>query len=447
MASGKMDIKTASAFVIANMIGTGVFTSLGFQLLTTTHPISIAILWLIGGLIAFCGAVAYGELGSVMPRSGGEYNYLSQIYHPSVGFIAGWTSLFVGFAAPVALATMAMSSYVSDVFPCINPQVFAVVVLTTITLFHSIEVGFSGKMQNVLTILKLLLIIVFVVAGLFAPSAGAANFTAMDGFQPSELLSPAFAVSLIWVYYAYSGWNAAAYISNDIENPRRNVPLALTISTVVVIVLYLLLNMVFLKSTPVDEMTGQIQVGLISAKHIFGERGGMIMGMLIALMLASSISSMVFVGPRVGMTMGEDHSFLRFLTKKNKKEIPYVAIWVQWMVSVVMILTDSFQVITQYTGIVISFCALMTVVGVAVHRYRFPNAERSYKTWAYPVPIVIFAVITVWSIVYMCYSEYQQVKSGALSWPWTTILSAVTVLSGLLFYWIDEKFSNKQIEK
>lgn len=445
MSSKKIGTKTASTFVIANMIGTGVFTSLGFQLVSLTNPIAIALIWLMGGLVALCGAIVYSELGSAMPRSGGEYHYLSVIYHPIVGFMSGWTSLLVGFAAPVALSSMAMSSYLCNIYPALDQKILAMAVLTVITLFHAIDAHVGTKMQNLLTTVKIAIIVVFIVAGLIVAPEGAANFDSVGDFQWGDVFSPAFAVSLVWVYYAYSGWNAAAYISGDIENPQRNVPLALLSSTLFVIVLYLCLNMVFLRTTPVDEMVAQIEIGLISARHIFGIQGGEIMGILITIMLVSSISSMVYVGPRVVVSMGEDHRLFRFLTKKNAKGCPSIAIWTQYLISSVMLLTGSFKLITQYTGVVLSFCALLTVAGVIVHRHRFPDAERPYKTWAYPLPAILFCVIILWTIVYMMYNDYVETfVEGRQDAPWTMILSLGTILTGAFFYWVNKLLESRK---
>lgn len=436
----QINARTASAFVIANMIGTGVFTSLGFQLLTTTSPISIVLLWLIGGLTALCGAVVYSELGAAMPRSGGEYNFLSVIYHPFLGFLSGWSSLIVGFAAPVALACMALSSYVCNIYPAISEMWLAMGVLTVITLLHAFNPRIGIAAQSVLTWAKVLIIVVFIVVGFSVEPGGASNFDHVSDFDVSELFTTSFAVSLIWVYYAYSGWNAAAYISGDIVNPRRNVPLALVSSTLVVIVLYVLLNVVFIRTTPIAEMAGEVEIGLISARHIFGATGGNVVGLLIALMLMSSISSMVYVGPRVGVTMGEDHRFFRFLTHRNAKDCPSWAIWAQWGVSALLILTGSFRVVTQYTGIIISLFALLTVVGVFVHRHRYPDVERPYRTHLYPWPPILFGVVFVWSIVYLIFDDFQQVfVSHQQAAPWTTVMSFGTLLLGALIWWAEGK--------
>jgi len=445
MKSIKISAGTASTFVIANMIGTGVFTSLGFQLLTTANPVSVALIWLIGGLVALCGAIVYSELGAAMPRSGGEYHYLSKIYHPALGFLSGWTSLIVGFAAPIALSCMAMSSYICNIWPVINPMFLALAMLTLITLFHAFDVHVGTQIQSVLTMAKVLVIIVFIVAGLFVAPEGTGNFASAGDFSFGDIITPGFAISLIWVYYAYSGWNAAAYIASDIRKPLRNIPLALLGSTVFTIILYLGLNMIFLRTTPVREMVGQVEIGLISARHIFGPQGGNIMGFLIAVMLMSSISSMVFVGPRVGVTMGEDHKVFSFLTKVNGRKCPYVAIWAQWLVSAVMIMTGAFRQITQYTSVILSFCALLTVFGVFVHRRRFPKARRPYRTLAYPLPAVVFCVIIAWSIVYTVYEDFRQTFVTAEQMaPWTTILSIATLVVGILIYFISRKMENKQ---
>ena len=397
------------------------------------------LIWLIGGLTAFCGALVYSELGATMPRSGGEYHFLSVIYHPFVGFLSGWASLIVGFAAPVALACMALSSYVCNIYPSINPTLLGMVVLVGITLLHAFSTNVGTKAQNVLTIAKILIITVFIIAGFCVSPDGASNFEPLKDYNTSDIFTSAFAVSLIWVYYAYSGWNAAAYIINDIKNPRKNVPLALLASTAFVIVLYILLNWIFLRTTPVAELSGQVEVGLISAKHIFGQNIGEFVGLLVALMLLSSISSMVYVGPRVGVSMGEDHHLFRFLTKQNKKGTPTAAVWTQFGISALLILTNSFKIVTQYTGVLISIFALLTVVGVFVHRHRFPEAERPYKTWAHPIPPILFGIVILWSVGYLTYDDYVQTfVEHNQSMMWTTLAGVITIAFGAILWFVDK---------
>lgn len=434
----KFGLTTASAFVVANMIGTGVFTSLGFQLLGTTNMISILILWLLGGIIALCGALVYGELGAVMPRSGGEYHYLRVIYNRKLGFMAGWASLIVGFAAPVALACMALSCYLAKVFPILDPMGVGLLVLTGVTIIHAYDVKMGGAIQRFFTFFKILVILGFIVCGLVMP-VKYQNFSAsFSEFSWEEIFSTGFAVSLVWVYYAYSGWNASAYMANEIKNPQRTIPRSLFISTLVVTLLYLLINAVFMLSTPVAEMSGQLEVGLIAAQHIFGHTLGNLMGLLIALLLISSISSMVFLGPRVSQVMGEDTYILQQLARKSNRGTPFVAIWVQYFISALLIITNSFELVTKYTGITLSFFALMTVAGIFVHRHRYPNVVRPYKTWGYPVTPVIFILLILWSIVYLVREDFiQTFIEGRQKAMWMTLMSLATLVSGVVIYQVN----------
>jgi basic amino acid/polyamine antiporter, APA family len=432
----KLGLFSVISFVIANMVGTGVFTSLGFQLMGIHNSLAILILWAVGGLLAFCGALVYGELGSTMPRSGGEYHYLSKIYHPSVGFLSGWISLTVGFSAPVALACMAMAGYIHSVVPAFNPTVFALCVLTVITLVHSFSINTGSKFQNVFTIFKILLILVFVVAGFVlidTPQPVNADFSS---FKMGDLIDKNFAQSLIFVTYAFSGWNAAAYIAGDIKNPQRNLPKSLFISTIAVTAAYLLLNYVFLYSAPKADLAGQVEVGFISANVIFGETGGVVMALLISILLVSTISSMVFVGPRVSQVMGEDYKLLKPLAFKTKNQIPINAIWLQYAISAVLIVTSSFSQVMTYAGFTLNIFALLAVFGVIVHRIRFPKAVRPFKTWGYPVTPLLYAAIIVWTLFFLMQTNTKESLYGLL-----------TVFVGLVIYFLNylyQKNNHKQ---
>lgn len=232
------------------------------------------------------------------------------------------------------------------------------------------------------------------------------------------------------------------------KTPQRNVPKALWVSTLFVVVLYLALNMIFLRTTPVAELSGEVEVGLISANHIFGREGGAVMGMLIALMLTSSISSMVYVGPRVSMTMGEDYRILRFLKWRNKHNCPSVAVGLQWFISLLMIITGSFKEVTEYTGIVLSFCSMLTVAGVFVHRRRFPDANRPFKTVGYPITPIIFCVAIICSIVYLVHADFTKTfVEHQQAAPWTTIASVSTLAAGFLMWALAERVNNKAKDK
>lgn len=398
----KIGLFTAIAYVVANMVGTGVFTSLGFQLAGGVTDLSaIMILWLMGGVIAFTGAQVYGELGSVMPRSGGEYHFLSELYHPAFGFMSGFFSMFVGFAAPIALAAMAFAEYFSNINSVIDVKIIAAGVIVLISIIHATGLKSGGAFQMIFTIIKIVLIVGFIIAGLFFAPEHQDVSIIPTSVSWSQMLSAGFAVSLIYVYYSYSGWNASAYFVSELKDPAKTLPRSLIIGTVIVIGLYLLLNFVFMLVSPVADLAGKIDVGAVAATSIFGREGGIIMSGLISLLLISSISSMIFVGPRVIQVIGEDYPAFGFMSKKQKNGVPLIAIIVQSSISLILLFSSTFQTLITYLGTVMNIFAFMTVMGVFIHRKKYPNIHRPYKTWAYPIVPIIFMLFIIWNMFYM----------------------------------------------
>src|SRR2546423_2557516 len=371
---------TACGIVIANIIGTGVFTSLGFQVADIQSGFALLMLRVVGGIAALCGALCYGELSPALPRSGGEYHFLSEIYHPAVGFMAGFVSATVGFAAPIALAAMAFGKYFHGVFNFGSPVLLSFVLVWTTALFHFGNLRLGSAFQNLWTIVKLLLIAALIGAGLLVEQKQPIAFLP-HATDTMSIFSGAFAVALVYVMYSYSGWNASSYIIGEVKNPERNVPRSLLVGTVIVMVAYVLLNAVFLATTPEAELRGQVEVGLIAGRHIFGENGGRIVGSVICLGLVSTISSMTWIGPRVTMSMGEDHWVLRLLGQKNSQGVPTNAMAVQLLMVSLLLLTRSFESVVQYTQFSLLICSLLAVLGVVVLRVKRPNIVRPYRVW------------------------------------------------------------------
>lgn len=422
----KIGLFTATSLIIANMVGTGVFTSLGFQALGISSGFALVFLWVVGGVVALCGALIYGEIGSRFPESGGEYNYLSKIYHPALGFLSGWVSVTVGFSAPVAAASMAMSKYVAYIFPELPKPIFAAGIVVLISVMHGIHFGLGKNFQNVFTTLKIALIVLFIIAGLFAKSEGDASFV-FDSSTSKSIFSAAFAISLYFVGYSYSGWNAAAYVAGEIENPQKNLPKALFMGTGIVAVLYVSLNYVFLKVAPLAELKGQLEVGAVAATHIFGKTNGNIMSIIIALLLVSSISAMVMVGPRVSEAMGKNYPIFAFLAKR-RGNTPMRAIFVQSSISLFFIFTATFDQVITYIGFTLNLFLFMTVLGVFIARYKNnPPQYTGYKTLLYPITPILFLIIETWVLVYGLI--YKPVESQA---------GLATVLSGLIIYYISK---------
>jgi APA family basic amino acid/polyamine antiporter len=402
---------TATSIVVADMVGVGVFTSLGFQVKDITSGFSLLALWIVGGVVAMCGAICYAELALMFPRSSGEYNFLRRIYHPAFGFMAGFLSATVGFAAPTALAAMAFGSYFKSIMPGIPPLLPGLAVVWIISLVHLRGMQYGSAFQNLWTALKLLLIVGFLAAGLlfgspqpisFAPSASDINF----------MTSVPFATSLVFVMYSYSGWNAATYIIGEIKEPNRSLPRALFLGTLIVIGLYVGLNAVFLTVTPIQELAGQLDVAMIAGTYLFGEVGGRIVGMLICIGLVSSISAMMWIGPRVTMTMGEDMPLLRAFSRRSEKGVPANAIIFQLVISTLLLATQSYAAVLEFVQFSLTFCSFFTVLGVIKMRITHPNMPRPYRAWGYPVTPIVFLTVMLWMMYYLVLNQPVQSLAG-----------------------------------
>jgi APA family basic amino acid/polyamine antiporter len=418
---------TACAIVIANIIGTGIFTSLGFQLAEIHSGFPLLMLWVVGGIAALCGALSYGELSAALPRSGGEYHFLSQIYHPALGFMAGFVSATVGFAAPIALTGIAFGNYFHSIFDLGSPVALSFVAVWFVALFHLGNLRIGSVFQNLWTLVKVILIVALIAAGFFVGLKQPISFLPERGDTMSILAGP-FAIALAFVMYSYSGWNAASYITGEIKRPEKNVPRSLLAGTAIVIALYVLLNAIFLVTTPQQEMRGQLEVGLIAGKHIFGANGGRMVGAIICLGLISSISSMTWIGPRVTMSMGEDHWLLRWLGRKNNKGVPVNAIILQLLIVNLLLLTRSFERVVIYIQFSLLLCSLLTVLGVIVLRFAQPDLPRPYRLWAYPLPPLIFAAINIWMMIRLLRAQ-----------PMESLGGLATALAGLLLYFCTGK--------
>ena len=435
MSTEKFSKNTAIAVIVANMVGTGVFTSLGFQLLDIQSGFVILMLWLVGGITALCGALSYAELGAMFPRSGGEYNFLNEIYHPLAGFVSGWVSATIGFAAPTALAAITFGKYFTSVFPQFSSTYLACGLIIILTLVHATSRKNSGSLQSLFTLLKIILILVFcILCFAMVDTPQTINFLPIEG-DKELLFSGAFAVSLIYVNYAFSGWNAATYLSNELDEPSKNLPLILGIGTGLVLILYLALNFIFLYVAPVDSLKGQLEVGYIAAQSVFGPSGAAIMGVSLSLLLISTVSAMIIAAPRVLQMIGEDFSVFKFLGKTNKNSIPANAIYIQSAISLVFILTGTFESILIYSGFTMGLNTFLAVLGLFILRIRKPELARPYKTWGYPITPIIFLSLTGWTLVYLLIDK-----------PNESLLGLLTVAAGVLVYFLTEKMSVNKIE-
>jgi len=402
---------SAAALAIADMIGIGVFTSLGFQVRDLTSGFSVVLLWLVGGLVALCGALCYAELATAFPAAGGEYNFLSRIYHRMLGFLAGWVSATVGFAAPVALAAMAFGEYFAGVLPGAPKLVFALAVVWGATLVLLSGARPSIYFTNAATIVKVALIVGLIIAGVAFGTPQPISFLPGPG-DVDRILSAPFAISLVYVMYSYSGWNAATYMADEVRDPGRTLPRSLLAAVLIVTALYVGLNAVFLYVTPMAKLAGQIDVGLVAGEQIFGPGGGRAVGILICIGLVSAVKAMMWIGPRVTMAMGQDVPALAFFAQRSSLNVPARALLLQASIATLLLATDSFEAVLEFIQFSLICCSALAVLGVIVLRFTQPHLPRPYKVWAYPLAPLIFLAVTLFILFHLASSKPIQSLAG-----------------------------------
>lgn len=416
----KIGWKSATSLVLANMVGTGAFTTLGIQLELITNAWALLGLWVLGGIMALFGAFSYAELGVRLPRSGGEAHFLAEIYHPFLGFISGWVSLSVGFAAAIALSAMAVGAYLKDLTGC-PPVLTAVSSIIVLSLAHSISIKYSSRLQNGLTLAKLLLVAGLAILGICLPAPVDATIDwSLSGLN--QFCSAGAAVALISVFYAYSGWNAAAYIVEEIEDPARNLPRSLIVGSLLVMLLFVALQYAFLKQSGTAALTGQIEVGQIAATAMLGPAAGTAISSLIGVLLLAGISAMIWVGPRVVNAMGSHHHIWRIFGQKNKRGIPLLAIWLQSGISIFLVLTASFERVLIYSGFVLQVFSFLAVLGLLLLRQQ-QKEKAAWQSPLYPVAQWLFLIFSAWSMTYLL-----------LNYPLESSLGMMNVLAGALAY-------------
>ena len=418
----KISIYTAAAIVVANMIGTGVFTSVGFQLSSVQNTWSILLLWVIGGLLALFGAFAYAELGTHFKESGGDYIYLSRVFHPVLGYLSAWAGLTVGFSAPVALAAMAFTKYLAP-FGLQNNLWLAIGIIVLIGLMHSFTIRHSSRFQNITTVVKVVFILLLIALGFFVTN-NQPNAINLDNSWQHELTEPGFAVSMVYVAFAYTGWNAAAYVVDEIDNPKINLPKALIGSTLFVSLVYVLFQTVLLKNATVAQLNGKEEVTFIAFNNLLGTTGGKWVSVFIAIQLVATISSYLWVGPRVTCAMASENKLWAPLAKRNLHGIPVAALWVHVIIAIILTLTGSFEKILVYAGFVLQLMASLTVAtSLFIHNKKTGTFRSPLK----PLLQILFLIFNAWVLIFTLVER-----------PVESFIGIGILLLGLVIYLFDK---------
>lgn len=423
---GKLKIgwKTTTALVVSNMIGTGVFTSLGYQIGDLKNTYTLLLLWAIGGFLALIGAFIYSELASKFKTSGGDYIYLSRTYHPVLGYLSSWVSLFVGFSAPISLAALAMIKYL-NVFGFDLGKEYAIGIILIVALFQSYSLRLSSNFQNVFTILKILFILLLIGLGIYFVPTIPQPAILVDHSWTNELLLPAFATSLVYVTFAYTGWNSVSYIFSEIKHPKVNLPKALFIGVAFVTTVYILLNYVFLKHASVESLAYQEDVANIAFANVLGANGVKWVSLFIALQLVATISGYLWIGSRLTQATAKENKLWNFMAPENKHGIPLRAIWIHAFISIGLIFTGDFEVIFTYTSFVLQVLATLAVSTAFFIRRDELTIIKSKFFYVLPAIFLVFSL-------YICYFVLMQK-------PKESLFGLGIILSGIVLFYFDRR--------
>jgi APA family basic amino acid/polyamine antiporter len=396
----KLGLFPLTNIVIANMIGAGIFTTSGLLMKDLHHPVVMLGLWLAGGLVALCGALSYGELGAAFPQAGGEYAFLSRLYHPVLGFLSGWVSFFVGFSAPIAASAIGFSEYLTRAFPgllggpagpVITKKVFAILIIAVFTFIHTRGLEAGARVQNALTGMKILLIVGLVAAGFAVGKGSFSHLAAAAPFRFDFAGLKTAGLALMWIMFAYSGWNASAYVGSEVRDPSRNLPRSLLLGTGIVTLLYAALNLFYVYAIRPADMEGVIPIAGLAAGNLFGPAAETVLSLLISFALFSSLSAYLILGPRVYYSMARDGIFFKSIAYVDPKcAVPTRSIVLQGAIAAVMVLFGTFEQLLTYMGFSLGIFPLLAVLGV----FKLRRAGRSaVKLPGFPVAPALYLLV------------------------------------------------------
>jgi len=439
----KLGLFPLTNIVIANMIGAGIFTTSGLLMGDLHHPGVMLALWVVGGLIALCGALSYGELGAAIPRAGGEYAFLSRLYHPGVGFLSGWVSFFVGFSAPIAASAIGFVEYLTRAYPGlldlgllpepfeakVLKKAYAILVIAAFTFLHTRGLELGARVQNGLTALKILIVVGLVGAGLAFGKGSLTHFAAAAPFRFDFAGWKTMGLSLMWIMFAYSGWNASAYVGSEVRDPSRNLPRSLLLGTGIVALLYAAVNVFYVYAVPPADMEGVISIGGLAAGNLFGRSAETVISVSISFALFSSLSAYLIIGPRVYYSMAKDGVFFKAIARVSERHgVPSRAIVLQGAIAAVMALVGTFDQLLTYMGFSLGIFPILAVIGVFKLRRTGLSVVRMPGFPLAPALYVLFGV----TILVLAF----------LQRPFESSIAVATALVGVPVYFLFKRSSN-----
>jgi len=400
----KLKLFSLTNIVIGDMIGAGIFATSGLLLAQLHSPILLLLLWVVGGAIALSGALSYGELGARYPKAGGDYAFLTRLFSPLLGFLSGWVSFFVGFSAPIAASSLAFSEYLVRTLPeeflphelDLAKKVIAIGVVLVFTLIHYFGLRSGSKVQNLLTVMKITLIMIFLITGFVFGEGSFGHFQSQNGDLFAETNLKTIGLALMWIMFAYSGWNASTYVGSEVHNPVKNIPRSLIVGTFSVTAIYLLLNILYVYAVPPGEMEGVISIGGLTANKLFNRSLDQLFSLFIALILLSAISVLIMIGPRVYFAMAQSGHFFGIARRINRSKVPGISILMQSGLAIIYILSGTFDQIITFLSFSLGIFPILAVMGVFKLRI---NQQSELKLPGYPLLPAFFILSSVGILV------------------------------------------------
>jgi basic amino acid/polyamine antiporter, APA family len=427
----KLKLFSLTNIVIGDMIGAGIFTTSGLLLVQLNDPLLLLLLWVIGGAIALSGALSYGELGARFPDAGGDYAFLTRLFSPLTGFLSGWVSFLVGFSAPVAASSLAFSEYLvrtlpEDVLPPsleLTKKAIAVGIILVFTLIHYFGIKSGTKVQNALTVLKISLIVILLFTGFVFGEGSFEHFRIHKGDAYAGANFKTIGLALMWILFAYSGWNASTYVGSEVYNPVKNIPRSLIIGTFMVTVIYLLLNILYVYAVPPAEMKGVISVGGLTANRLFNRSLDQVFSLFIALILLSAISVLTIIGPRVYYAMAQSGHFFGKARKINRFKAPGISILIQSGLAIIYVVSGTFDQIITFLSFSLGIFPILAVIGVFKLRMKHQTV---LEVPGYPV-LPGFFILSSFLILVLAFLE-RPVESS---------ISLGLIMAGVpIYYWL-----------
>jgi APA family basic amino acid/polyamine antiporter len=433
----KLKLFSLTNIVIGDMIGAGIFTTSGLLLVQLYDPVLLLLLWLVGGAIALSGALSYGELGARFPQAGGDYTFLTRLFSPLTGFLSGWVSFLVGFSAPVAASSLAFSEYLvrtlpEDVLPPqleLTKKVIAVGIIFIFTLIHYFGLRSGSKVQNALTVVKIGLILILIITGFAFGEGSFDHFRIEKGANFVGANMKSIGLALMWILFAYSGWNASTYVGSEVQNPIKNIPRSLILGTFAVTVIYLLLNILYVYAVPPDDMKGVISIGGLTANRLFNRSLDQLFSLFIALILLSAISVLIIIGPRVYYAMAKSGHFFGLARKVNKSRVPGISILLQSGLAIIYVVSGTFDQIITFLSFSLGIFPILAVIGVFKLRIK---KESVLKVPGYPVLPAFFILSSLGILIF-----------AFLERPVESTIAIGVILAGIpMFYWFVRNHNN-----